>query len=259
MDNFFALGWVKFPYDTAVEKWAAHANEAAKAAEASPPEGMLRCGGTWFVGLEALENDAEGRLPGGPPLAGAAVETAKALMGGPFAFDRAQASVIYPGYPRPDRDESALAYQYRVNLDAAHVDGLHRIMPGRRRMLKEAHGFILGLPLNDPPVGAAPLTVWEGSHMAIRSALMLSLSRFPPEEWPDVDVTVPYQAARRWCFQTLRRVEVAARPGEAYLLHRLTLHGVAPWRGGAEGRRAVAYFRPNPAPDAPFNWWLQAP
>jgi len=37
------------------------------------------------------------------------------------------------------------------------------------------------------------------------------------------------------------------RPGEATLLHRLTLHGVAPWAAGVtappEGR-IIAYFRP---------------
>jgi hypothetical protein len=37
------------------------------------------------------------------------------------------------------------------------------------------------------------------------------------------------------------------RPGEATLLHRLTLHGVAPWEPSAtappEGR-IIAYFRP---------------
>jgi len=38
-----------------------------------------------------------------------------------------------------------------------------------------------------------------------------------------------------------------AAPGQAYLLHRLALHGVAPWADGAEASadgRMVAYFRP---------------
>jgi hypothetical protein len=40
---------------------------------------------------------------------------------------------------------------------------------------------------------------------------------------------------------------VPAQPGEAVLVHRLALHGVAPWQKGAtappEGRM-IAYFRP---------------
>jgi hypothetical protein len=48
-------------------------------------------------------------------------------------------------------------------------------------------------------------------------------------------------------FRRCRRVDLPARPGEATLLHRLTIHGVAPWAEGAEAPpegRIVAYFRP---------------
>ncbi|MEM8752922.1 MAG: hypothetical protein AAGF90_08105, partial [Pseudomonadota bacterium] len=115
----------------------------------------------------------------------------------------------------------------------------------------------LGLPLNEAPAGAAPLVVWEGSHEVMRAALREAFGDAPPEAWPEIDVTDAYQAARRRCFETLRRVEVPARPGEAYLIHRLALHGVAPWAAEAgPGRRAVAYFRPDPFPDAPPGWWL---
>lgn len=191
-DDLFARGWAAFPPDEALAAWAAHADGAARAAEANPPEGMLRAGGTWFVGVNALPNDDEGRLPGGPPLAGAAVEGAKALIGAPFAFDRAQASVCYPGYPRHGAEESEAAFRFRRDRDAAHVDGLHRVMPGRRRRLREVHGFILGIPLNDAPAGAAPFTIREGSHEAMRAAFAAAYSETPPEEWADVDVTDAY-------------------------------------------------------------------
>lgn len=259
MDEYFARGWVKFPYEPALARWAQHADAAARAAEADEANAAWRrCGGTWFVGVDALAPDAAGRLANGPPLAGAAIGAAKALIGAAFAFGRAQASVIHPGYPRADEEESASAFRYRLTRDAAHVDGLHRIMPGRRRRLLEVHGFILGLPLNEAPSGAAPFSIWERSHEVMRDALKAAYAGAPAREWSNIDVTDAYQAARRTCFEMLPRVEIEAGPGEAYLVHRLALHGVAPWRAGA-GRRAIAYFRPDPFPTESWDWWLSAP
>ena len=64
------------------------------------------------------------------------------------------------------------------------------------------------------------------------------------------------RAAERQC----RRVPVTARPGEAYLVHRLCLHGVAPWAEDAgEEVRAIAYFRPDPRPGEAPDWWLTEP
>ena len=69
----------------------------------------------------------------------------------------------------------------------------------------------------------------------------------PPQEWGEVDVTEAYHAARRRIFAECPRVEIAAKPGEAYLVHRLALHGMARWgegaTAGADGRMIV-YFRP---------------
>ena len=62
-----------------------------------------------------------------------------------------------------------------------------------------------------------------------------------------MDVTEIYHAARREAFETCRRVEITARPGEAYVVHRLALHGVAPWRDGTPAGpdgRMIAYLRP---------------
>ncbi|MGB0507122.1 MAG: hypothetical protein ACPGGK_13080, partial [Pikeienuella sp.] len=154
------------------------------------------------------------------------------------------------------------AFRFRQNRDAAHVDGLHRIMPGRRRLLKERHAYILGLPLNEAAADAAPMVVWEGSHEIMRAALAEAYQRHDPAEWDQIDVTEPYQAARKVCFDQCARVEVHARPGEGYLIHRLALHGVAPWSANeglaSDGqRRAVAYFRPDPGDVS--DWWLTAP
>ncbi len=53
----------------------------------------------------------------------------------------------------------------------------------------------------------------------------------------DVDITDAYTAARKRVFETCPRVALPGRPGQAVLLHRLSLHGVAPWRDGARRPR----------------------
>jgi hypothetical protein len=112
-------------------------------------------------------------------------------------------------------------------------------------MVKEPHAWILGIPLTDTT--ASPLTVWEGSHECIRRTLLRALEPFPTETWAEIDITDAYQAARREVFATCRRTLLPAGPGEATLLHRLTLHGVAPWKpddiAPPEGRM-IAYLRP---------------
>ena len=50
----------------------------------------------------------------------------------------------------------------------------------------------------------------------------------------------PRHPTRRKVFETCPRIELPAKPGEAYLLHRHCLHGVAPWpdkaTAGPDGR-----------------------
>lgn len=101
--------------------------------------------------------------------------------------------------------------------------------------------------------------VWEGSHDILRAALAEALRGHDPQDWARVDLTEPYRAARARIFDSCRRVPLHARPGEAYLLHRLALHGVAPWEEGAEASvegRMIAYFRPLLANDTAD--WLEA-
>ena len=72
----------------------------------------------------------------------------------------------------------------------------------RRRVIEEPHAYILGIPLNEAPVEAAPLVLWEGSHVIMRDALEKALQPHPEEMWDQVDVTEVYQAARREVFET---------------------------------------------------------
>lgn len=261
--EFFRTGWIRFGPDAAVADWAAKSLPVAQACLADPAlrARWLRCGGTWFAGVKAFPNDTAGAIPdaGVPPLAGAPVHFTADVLGLPaIAWDSAQVSVCFPGYPQPSAAESEGAFRFRHDRDAAHVDGLTRF-DKRRRRLGERHGFILGVPLTEAPAAASPLVVWEGSHEVIRRALLTRFAGLDPTRWAAQDVTDTYVAARRECFATCRRVAVHAAPGEAYLVHRLALHGVAPWRADAVGERAIAYFRPDPFPGADPDWWLARP
>lgn len=241
------LGWQRFDHDPALAWWVEHARPAARAAIADPANAhWLRCGGTWFAGVNVLPNAADGSIGESGSLRGRAVEAAGALVGTTPRWDAAQISVIHPGYPRQEGETDA-AFRYRLTRDAAHVDGLLRLGPDNRRFIREPHAFVLGIPLTESDATASQLVVWQGSQKVMRKALLAALQDHLPETWPDVDVTDAYQAARRACFETCPRIAVHARPGEAYLIHRLALHGVSPWGEGASADpdgRMIAYFRP---------------
>lgn len=259
--RLIADGWLRFGADPVLAAWVRHVLPEARRAVADPSNRhWLRCGGTWFAGVNVLDNAADGAVRGGPPLAGTAVDfVSTTISPGPPLWDRAQISVCYPGYPQPGAGESASAFRYRRDRDAAHVDGLLPLGPGRRRHLREFHRFLLAVPLTASDADAAPFVVWRGSHRIIRDTLAGIYRRTDPDRWGEVDITDPYQAVRRRIFRECERVPVPARPGEAYLVHRLALHGVAPWapaaRAGPDGRM-IAYFRP-PAEDP--RTWLDEP
>ncbi|MDR7124981.1 hypothetical protein [Pseudotabrizicola sp. 4114] len=239
-------GWCRIGPDPAIADWARAALPVAEQAIADSAE-PWRCGGTWFVGVDALPNGPDGAV------AGAAFPWA-ALPLTPVPLHPAQLSVIRPGYPQPSPDESASALRFRQTRDAAHLDGLLPVGPARRRMIREPHAWILGLPLTD--IRAAPLVVWEGSHRIMAQALQDALRPHPPQHWGDIDVTAAYQAARAEVFRSCPRRELPAGIGEATLLHRLTVHGVAPWQGAEAGDRIIAYLRPMLASVAE---WITAP
>ncbi|WP_224814832.1 hypothetical protein [Hasllibacter sp. MH4015] len=258
--NWQAVGFQVFPPEAAVEDWAASVRDAALAAAAdhAAREEWLRHGGTWFVGVDALPNGPDGRVGDGPALGGAAFDTAIGATG-VSRLHRAQISVTYPGYPRRDADESEAAHRFRRRRDGAHLDGLLAEGPQRRRHLREAHAWILGIALTAAEAGAAPLVVWEGSHHVIRRSFEAAFARIPAHDWGDVDVTETYKAARAQVFAHCKRVEVPLAVGETVLLHRMAIHGVAPWAEGARAApegRVIAYFRPCFAtPEA----WLTLP
>ena len=248
LETFRSDGFLRFAPDEAVLAWACHARPIAAAASRDAANASwLRCGGTWFVGVDALPNDQAGRLAGGPPLAGAAMTFIATELNLRLPMHRAQVSVCHPGYPQPSPEESEAAYSFRRNRDAAHVDGLHAEGPAKRRYLKEPHAYILGITLTEQAPDAAPLTVWKGSHRIMGSIFAEALAGHAPDTWHDIDLTEPYQAARREVFDTCERIVLPTSPGDAVLVHRHLVHGVAAWGAQAtaspEGRM-IAYFRP---------------
>jgi len=251
-------GWMVFSHDAAIDDWVEHVFPYAVQIASDPTNiaAWLRHKGTWFAGVNILPNDGLGRLGGGPALAGSAIDLITKLHG-PLALDCAQISVMYPGYPAYDGSESEAAHRYREIRCAAHVDGLRPDGPDRRRYIYEPHQFVLGVPLVKTSEQASPLVVWEGSHNIIRAAFKSVLDTVPVTGWGKIDLTDVYHAARKDCFERCPRVTVLAQPGECYLLHRLSLHGILPWGRDAiapmEGRM-VAYFRPEN--DGNLDDWL---
>jgi len=261
VEALLSKGWAKWPVDAAVQHWIDAARPVAEARVGDPKEQAewLQCEGTWFVGVDTLPNAPDGTVANSGPLTGAAIEGASALYG-QLPLHRGQVSVIYPGYPKPRKGEGEGAFRYRLNRDGAHVDGLLAVGDARQRMLKERHAYILGLPMTRSSPDASPLVVWEGSHVIMRAAFDDVLGNLPEAEWEHVDLSEPYQAARRKVFETCPRILLPAKPGETYLLHRHALHGVAPWADGAKAEdagRMIAYFRPELP--AGTKDWLERP
>lgn len=228
-----------FPYEDGVAHWAHTAFDQMSGVLADPKaqRANLRHGNTWFVGVDALDNDQSGMV-NGVALSGAWREHV-----GDLALHRAQVSVIYEGYPKRDPDESVQNHSFRVKRRAGHVDGLLPVGPDKRRFAREFHAYILGIPLNN--MRAAPTVVWQHSEKIMQPALARAIAGRDPR---DVDVTETYKQARREVFETCKMVPLHAEVGEVFLIHRFALHGTDIWntalaRGAPEGRQ-IAFFRP---------------
>jgi len=246
LNDFEHKGWVKFKFDERVVRWANAANLkiTSKLKNKEIFDNNLTCQGTWFVGVDALENDTDGAL-------------GEISLSGPFeslmkhtetrGLHAAQVSIIFEGYPKPRDQESESSFNFRLKRDAAHVDGLIADFPGGPRKLKEPHAYVLGIPLNQAPKGASPVVVWEGSHHLISKAFKRFFMNKNPEEWADLDVREVYKQTRKSIFEKCKRRVLHANLGECYMIHRLCLHGISTWdseiKNFNEGRK-IAYFRP---------------
>lgn len=245
MNRFDTDGYVVCGYDPQVAAWAQAARGVALHIAADPDlkRQWLRHQATWFVGVDVLPNAPDGSIAG-KPLCG----TWDAQVQVPKHWHAAQVSVVYPGYPKQETGESDASHRFRRVRFAAHVDGI--LLDGGRRYMREPHSFVLGLPLNEST--ACPLMVWPESHRLIGPALSAAIGDHDPAT---VDITEVYKAIRAEVFARIEPVALRANPGEALVLHRHLLHGIAPWAAGdsapPEGRM-VAYFRPRF--DDPRDW-----
>ena len=250
---FDTLGWAKLPYDPQLATWAGCTRTIAieAASKRENRANWLRCQGTWFVGVDVLQDYT--------PLAGPVLKaTVYAVGQDEVKLGPGQISTCYKGYPKQDVNETDGMFNYRRNRDFAHLDGLKAVGPNRARKMDEFHGFILGIPLNETPPNAAPFVIWEGSHLIFRDMLEKAYAGIPPDEWHKMDITEIYQETRTEIFKICKRVEIHAHPGEAYIAHRFALHGMAAWDeelNGPDEGRIVAYFRPNIDQNLPR--WLQ--
>ena len=250
------VGYRRIPFDTSLHQWATVARDIGYAVAQDPEmqAKWLQCEGTWFVGVDALPTDPSGVI-GNVPLPAVITD----LIGVRGDLHPAQLSITYEGYPRPRNGESDAGFRYRLNRDAAHMDGLLGSGTPKRRFLKERHDWILGLPLTETSVEASPLVVWVGSHHILQKAMQTALCDTPEEAWSEVDITDIYTNARNKVFSTCARTPLFTRPGEAVLLNPFLLHGVAPWaapQGAFPQGRMVAYFRPETS-ESGANWIRQ--
>ena len=124
--HFFTRGWCRFAYDPILFSWVNASLPSARATLRDPKQAKwLRYQETWFVGVNALPNDAQGDIADSGPLQGEAIDfIAAELKLENLTWDRAQVSVCYPGYPQPMEGETAGQARYRLEHAAAHVDGL---------------------------------------------------------------------------------------------------------------------------------------
>jgi len=233
------LGYTVFDYDARVAQWAQAAHGVACAVAARPrmrgPDN-LRHGQTWFVGVDALPNKADGSIAG-VPLEGPWQRRVPDLPLHP-----AQVSIVYEGYPKQDAGESDANHRYRMRRAAAHVDGLLPVGPHRRRFAQEYHAYILSIPLGD--VTASPTVVWPGSQRIMQTALRTAIGFEPADQ---VDITQVYQDARREVFETCSPVPLVLTRGQSALLHPFILHGTQSWEGQDDPTgqgRMIAFFRP---------------
>ena len=96
-EKFQDRGWVHFAHDAQVAEWAADAlQHGIRALDDPACAEWFQCERTWFIGVDALPNDATGRLPDGPPLAGAPVEFINQNIGPIPELHRAQVSSVFP-------------------------------------------------------------------------------------------------------------------------------------------------------------------
>ena len=249
INSYEKNGWISFPYSFALNKWAKKVEEIVSSQIFTIPEGDkdLRCGGTWFPGVNFLNNKRNGDVDGvffPEELKSFIVENEPAFDA---VFDKAQISICYTGYHKKMKAESSKAFKFRTDRFSAHIDGILPLGQGRRRFLKEYHSFILGIPINSTSNKASPCVIWEGSHAIVRDAFKKYKEIQNIDTWDTHDITDFYNKLRSEIFNQCIAKTIWVPVGHAYLIHRLSFHGILPWKDNTKRKsgRMIAYFRPD--------------
>ena len=121
--GFFERGWCRFPFEQSVMDWVSAALPHARAAVEAPENDVwFRGGRTWFVGVNALPNAPDASIGDAGPLSGAVRTFTDEVLGcSDLAWDQAQVSVCYPGYPQAYEGETEAAYRFRVKREHSEV------------------------------------------------------------------------------------------------------------------------------------------
>jgi len=106
---------------------------------------------------------------------------------------------------------------------------------------------------------ASPFVIWDRSHQLAKQVFGEFYGDKKAAAWQALDVTSVYQDLRKSIFDQCERIEIHADPGQCFIAHRHSLHGMAPWKpsasAGADGRM-ICYFRP---PLSNPGDWLSLP
>lgn len=246
--DYCEKGYCHFAYDEALDAWIDSILPMAEATLTDSANAhWWRWRGTWFAGVNVLPNDKQGRCGDSKPLQGKAYEFAKKHIPLCDDLDKAQISVCVSGYPQPDGEAG---FAFRLHKDAAHLDGL--LKENDKRFLCEYHGYILGIGLNSTDEKSSPVVIYEGSHKRVQAWLQ---KRFADEKaWETIDLTAEYNALRKDILQTCPRKILPLQKGEAFILHRLSIHGTARWESESHTPRKLAFFRPAISKKNMQNW-----
>ncbi len=259
--NLKKNGWIFLNTDHTHYEWIV---EAKKQLETKFHQKLfdckdLRCGSTWFVGTNFLDNSSNGNI-GTKLLSRKIFNNISKKFGNNIKYwDKGQVSICWPGYPRKDDKETIKSFNFRIKRFASHIDGIIPFGKKKRRFAKEFHAFILGFPLQNNCLESAPLVLWEGSHKIFRNFFKEIYEGITSDKISSIDITELYSECRKKVFKNCEVKKITPQFKQPYLLDRHVLHGIDAWpekknvkynlknnmlSNNLSDGRIIIYFRP---------------
>tara|TARA_B100000902_G_scaffold171834_1_gene166099 strand:+ start:425 stop:1258 length:834 start_codon:yes stop_codon:yes gene_type:complete len=190
----------------------------------------FRCGSTWFVGTNFLDNSSNGNI--GAKLMSKKIFNNILKKFGPNIkyWDKGQVSICWPGYPKKDEKETEQSFNFRIKRFASHIDGIIPFGSRKRRFAKEFHAFILGFPIQNNCLDCAPLVLWEGSHKIFRKFFKEIYEGITSNKISSIDITELYNEYRKKVFTNCEVKKIVPQFNQPFLLDRHILHGIHKWK-----------------------------